>query len=74
MVPLFKGEYSATATYDLNDVVSYEGSVYWHTGATSTKGTVPTNTTSWTLCLLGHNPLTVTLVATTEGDTYILAL
>lgn len=47
VVPLFKGEYDATAVYDLNDIVTLGGVVYWHSAAQMTKGVAPTETATW---------------------------
>jgi len=47
VVPLDKGEYDANVTYELNHIVNYNGSVYWHYGATATTGVAPSDTTVW---------------------------
>lgn len=47
VVPLDKGEYDANATYELNHIVHYNGSVYWHYGATATTGVAPSDTSVW---------------------------
>ena len=49
VIPQHKGEYSATTTYVLNNIVTYQGATYWHYSATETTGTVPTNTGYWVL-------------------------
>lgn len=51
VVPLFQGTYSASTAYELNDVVLYNSSLYWHKGASATTGVAPTNTTVWALIL-----------------------
>ena len=45
MIP--KGDYDATATYTMLDVVSYQGKSY--VAKTTTTGNAPTNTTYWQL-------------------------
>lgn len=47
VVPLDKGEYGSNVTYELNHIVHYNGSVYWHYGATATTGVAPSDTTVW---------------------------
>ena len=49
VTPLYKGDYSASASYELNDVVLYNGNLYWHVQATATVGILPTDTTVWKL-------------------------
>ena len=49
VTPLYKGDYSASASYELNDVVLYNGNLYWHVQATATVGIAPTDTTVWKL-------------------------
>jgi hypothetical protein len=49
VTPLYKGDYSASASYELNDVVLYNGNLYWHVQATPTVGILPTDTTVWKL-------------------------
>jgi len=49
VTPLYKGDYSASASYELNDVVLYNGNLYWHVQATATVGILPTDTTAWKL-------------------------
>lgn len=48
-----KGEYDATATYGMLDLVSYNGSSY--VAKKSTTGNLPTNTTYWQLSAYGGN-------------------
>lgn len=47
VTPLYKGGYSASTSYELNDVVLYEGNLYWHHKPTATVGVLPTDTTVW---------------------------
>ena len=49
VTPIYKGDYSASASYELNDVVLYNGNLYWHVKATATVGILPTDTTVWKL-------------------------
>ena len=49
VTPLYKGDYSASTSYELNDVVLYNGNLYWHIQATATVGILPTDTTVWKL-------------------------
>ena len=49
VTPLYKGDYSASASYELNDVVLYNGNLYWHVQAVATVGILPTDTTIWKL-------------------------
>lgn len=45
--PLFKGQYSNSVEYELNDVVTYNGSTYWHWTAEKTLDVPPTDETAW---------------------------
>ena len=47
VVPLHKGDYKSDMTYELNDVVSYNHSLYWHYTDDKTVGVVPTDETVW---------------------------
>lgn len=49
VIPLHKGEYSATTPYELNDCVSFQGSTYWHYKPEETIGVLPTDETVWRL-------------------------
>ena len=49
VTPIYKGDYSASTSYELNDVVLYSGNLYWHIQATATVGILPTDTTVWKL-------------------------
>ena len=51
VVPLHKGDYSATIEYELNDIVSYNGSIYWHFTHEKTTGILPTETSVWKLVI-----------------------
>lgn len=51
VTPIFHGDYDNTATYELNDIVLYDGLMYWHVSDTPTTGTLPTDTTVWTLAV-----------------------
>ena len=53
IIPTYKGNYSATTTYAVNDVVQYNDAVYYHVGTSETTGTAPTDTTVWKLILPG---------------------
>lgn len=46
-VPLLKGEYSPTTTYELNDIVSLNGSFYWHYSHEQTTNVAPQATSTW---------------------------
>jgi len=43
----FKGVYSATTSYELNDVIKYGGGSYVYTSTSASTGNNPTNTTYW---------------------------
>lgn len=43
----FQGPWSASASYELNDVVKYGGSSYVYTATTTTSGNNPNNTAYW---------------------------
>ena len=47
VVPLHKGTYSPTETYQLNHLVNYNGSLYWHKSKQETVGVTPTETSVW---------------------------
>ena len=50
-VPLLRGEYSPYATYELNDIVTLNGSMYWHYSHTVTTNVAPQATDTWMLVL-----------------------
>ncbi len=47
VVPLHRGAYNAATAYELNDVVSLNGSLYWHFKDETTTGVPPTDTSVW---------------------------
>lgn len=47
----FAGVYAAGTTYGKGSVVRYNGNLYFHSGATATTGTAPTDTSAWTVLL-----------------------
>lgn len=49
----FAGEWSASTTYETNDVVKYGGNVYVYTYGLKTSGNLPTNTGFWALMVEG---------------------
>jgi len=49
----FQGVYSASATYEKNDVVKYGGSTYVYINSNQTSGNVPSNTTYWSKMVEG---------------------
>ena len=51
VVPLHRGDYDAAQTYELNDIVNYQGAGYWHRGQTATTGVAPTDETVWALVI-----------------------
>ncbi|NBO25990.1 MAG: hypothetical protein EBU96_04210 [Actinobacteria bacterium] len=52
---VYKGTYSGATTYETDDVVSYLGSAYIYTNATSASGNLPTDTTYWSVLASGAN-------------------
>jgi hypothetical protein len=54
VTPIYKGDYSASAPYELNDVVLYNGNLYWHVQSTPTVGILPTDTTVWKAAFDGN--------------------
>lgn len=46
ILPIFKGSYNSSTTYNKLDVVFYNGSSY--VANTTTTNVLPTNTTNWT--------------------------
>ena len=64
-----KGEYNAATTYQLLDIVSYNGSSYIAKGETT--GNLPTNTTYWQLSAYGGDAANVSAnFATVETTAY----
>lgn len=59
VVPLHKGEYKADAQYELNHIVRYNGSTWWHWGKDATIGVTPAQGDVWTI---------VMDVSTNKGD------
>ena len=53
VVPLHRGDYDAAQTYELNDIVNYQGAGYWHRGQTATTGVAPTDDTVWVRTING---------------------
>lgn len=50
---VFKGTYSGSTTYELNDVVRYGGNLYVYKYSLQASGNLPTSTTYWDLMLEG---------------------
>lgn len=53
VVPLHRGDYDAAQTYELNDIVNYQGAGYWHRGQTATTGVAPTDGKVWVRIING---------------------
>lgn len=53
VVPINKGEYSASETYEQNHIVRFGTATYWHYGLQPTTGVAPTDTTVW--CLVAQD-------------------
>ena len=53
VVPLHRGDYDAAQTYELNDIVNYQGAGYWHRGRTATTGVAPTDGKVWVRIING---------------------
>ena len=53
VTPIYRGTYDAATTYEVNDIVLYDGDLYWHTSGAATTGTAPTDATVWTLAFSG---------------------
>ena len=75
VVPLHRGDYDAAQTYELNDIVNYQGAGYWHRGQTATTGVAPTDNKVWVKIINGvpgptGNPATLVSndVAYQAGD------
>ena len=51
----FLGDYSASTSYKVNDVVRYGGNLYVYKNATNAAAIIPTTTTHWALMLEGFN-------------------
>ena len=49
----WRGAYNGTTTYELNDVVKYEGNVYVYINNAADSGNLPTNTNYWGLMVSG---------------------
>jgi hypothetical protein len=49
----FKGNYSASVTYQQNDVVSYGANAYVYTSTTAASGNLPTDITRWAVLTSG---------------------
>jgi len=47
VVPILRDIYSAATSYEINDIVIHEGSLYWHIGMEKTTGVSPEDTTVW---------------------------
>ena len=54
VTPIYRGNYSASATYELNDIVLYtDGNLYWHTLDVPTTGVPPTQSSTWQVAFSG---------------------
>ena len=51
----FAGQWSASTTYESNDIVKYGGNVYVYTYALKSAGVLPTDTAYWALMVSGFN-------------------
>jgi len=51
----FAGQWSASTTYESNDIVKYGGNVYVYTYALKSAGVLPTDTAYWALMVEGFN-------------------
>lgn len=47
VIPLLRGEYDPERRYAINDIVSFNGSFYWHYKKEETVGIEPTNEETW---------------------------
>jgi molecular chaperone DnaK (HSP70) len=54
IAPLYKGDYNASTSYELNDVVHYNGNLYWHIQVKATIGVLPTDTNVWKTAFDGN--------------------
>lgn len=51
----FQGDWTASATYEYNDIVKYGGDVFVYTFNSSTASVIPTNTTYWKSMVSGFD-------------------
>lgn len=58
VMPILTGDYSATTSYEINDIVMYGGSLYWHTGIEKTTDIPPTDSSVWKKIFDSSNALT----------------
>lgn len=49
VIPLYRGDYGNSTEYEQNDIVRFNGGLYWHTSATKTTDVSPENTAVWGL-------------------------
>lgn len=47
IMPLYKGSYSASAEYEINDIVEYSSALYWHKSKTPSTGKSPEDEETW---------------------------
>jgi hypothetical protein len=69
----YKGTYSGSTTYQLNDVVKYTNNVYVYINTGATSGNAPTNTAYWAMMVEGLlNPTTGTAgqLLSTDGTNF----
>lgn len=59
VIPLYRGNYSATQEYKINDIVYYNHCSYWHKKVESTTGVAPDNTQTWAPIVVGINSMSV---------------
>jgi len=49
VIPLYRGDYGNSTEYEQNDIVRFNGGLYWHTSATKTTAVSPENSSVWGL-------------------------
>lgn len=54
-----RGTYNAATTYEFNDVVTLDGSLYVYSATTPAAGISPTTVPTWNLMLAGVDPASV---------------
>lgn len=55
VIPLLRGEYDPERRYAINDIVSFNGSFYWHYKKEETVGVEPTNEETWKVVFDVHD-------------------
>lgn len=64
---VMRGTWSSSTSYEFNDVVNYNNSVYCYTKATTSAGALPTDAGTWSLMIQGPDLNSLSTAARTQS-------